>query len=227
MNIYRKYCPNVYVAQCEQQHQKGDVIEVTTRHGKENECIVHNFVGVVKTPDGLRYCYSITRADGFNSQERAKARAERLNGWAASAISRGEEWREKSNEGRDFLALGEPIKVGHHSEKRHRALIDRNWERMGKAVAEYNKAEEYKGRVAYWAELATKIDLSMPESIDFFSAQLAEAIEYHKGLKDGSIPRSHSYSLAYAAKNVKELRGKYETAVKLWGDSDSNQNTQQ
>ena len=123
---------------------------------------------------------------------------------------------EKSNEGREFLALGEPIKVGHHSEKRHRAFIQRNWDRMDNAMEQFKKADAYRERIAYWERLSTKIDLSMPESLDFFKDQLEEAIDYHRGLKDGSIEREHSYSLPYAAKRVKELKSKYEIANKLW-----------
>lgn len=29
MNTYAKYCPNVYLAKCEEKHEKGDIIEVT------------------------------------------------------------------------------------------------------------------------------------------------------------------------------------------------------
>lgn len=123
----------------------------------------------------------------------------------------------KSQEGKDFLSLAEPIKVGHHSEKRHRALIDKNWNRMGNCVAERKKAEGYRNKTEYWEKQAGKIDLSMPESLEYFQHELEKAKEYHAGLKDGSIPRQHSYSLTYANKNVKELSKKLETAKKLWG----------
>jgi len=211
-NTYKKYCPNVFVAQCPEKHEKGDLIILKTKYGKENECEVHNLVA---EKNGFYY-YSITRTDGFNSQERAKRRAERLNGWADSADKRSAEWMEKSQEGKDFLSLAEPIKVGHHSEKRHRALIDRNWNRMGNAVKEQDKAEAYRDRMEYWESMAKKIDLSMPESLEFFQIQLEEAIEYHKGLKDGSIKREHSYSLTYAKKRVNELKKKCKTAEILW-----------
>ena len=56
----------------------------------------------------------------------------------------------------------------------------------------------------------------MPESIDFFQKQLSEAEIYHKGLKDGSIKREHSYSLTYAKKRVNDLKKKYELAKTLW-----------
>ena len=216
MNTYKKYCPNVFVAQCEDKHEKGDIITVETKYGKQNECVVHNFVGYTGTKEKPMYCYSITRADGFNSQERAAAKVDKLNGWASIADKKGGDWMEKSNEGRDFLSLGEPIKVGHHSEKRHRALIERNWHRLDNAMEQFKKADAYRERIAYWERLSTKIDLSMPESLDFFKDQLEEAIDYHRGLKDGSIEREHSYSLPYAAKRVKELKSKYEIANKLW-----------
>lgn len=216
MNTYKKYCPNVFVAQCEQEYKKGEIITVTTKYGKENDCIVHNFVGYTGTKENPLYCYSITRVDGFNSQERAKNKADKLNNWSESANQRGDEWQEKSNEGKDFLALAEPIKVGHHSEKRHRALIERNWNRMSNAMEEFKKADAYKARSEYWEGLANKIDLSMPESIEFFEIQLEEALIYQKGLKDGSIPREHDYSLPYATKKVKELKSKVELAIKLW-----------
>ena len=216
MNAYRKYCPNVFVAECEEKHEKGDTIIVQTKYGKEHECIVHNFIGCSGTKEKPMYCYSITRADGFNSQERAKHKIEKLNGYADNADKKGDDWREKSKEGKDFLALGEPIKVGHHSEKRHRALIERNWNRMSNAMEAYKKADAYRERTAYWESMANKIDLSMPESLEFFEAQLEEAKEYHQFLKDNPAERPHGMSLSYASKKVKDLKSKYETAVKLW-----------
>ena len=124
---------------------------------------------------------------------------------------------EASNEGKEFLTLGEPIKVGHHSEKRHRALLERNWNRIGKSVELSNKAEEQKRKAEYWESKSMEITLAMPESIDYFKYKLEKAIEYQKGLKDGSIPREHSYSLTYASKEVKDLKEKVLIAEKLWG----------
>ena len=60
---YIKYCPNVFLAKCEAQHEKGEIINVETRRGDLHECEVHNFIG--RTKDGC-YAYSITRTDGTN-----------------------------------------------------------------------------------------------------------------------------------------------------------------
>ena len=216
MNTYKKYCPNVFVAQCEEKQEKGSIIILTTKYGKENEHIVHNFIGYTGTKENPMYCYSITRSDGFNNQERAKKKVEKINRYADNAEKHSNDWREKSNEGKDFLSLGEPIKVGHHSEKRHRALIEKNWNRMSNAMNELDKAEAYRERTAYWESMVNKIDLSMPESLEFFYIQLEEAKEYHKGLKDGKIKREHSFSLTYAKKRLNDLTKKCKIAETLW-----------
>lgn len=212
MNTYAKYCPNVWVAKCTERHEKGEVIPVTTQYGKDNDSIVFNLVA---EKDGFFY-YSIVRADGYNMQERAKAKAERYNNWAASAEKRSLQYYEASNEGKDFLSLGEPIKVGHHSEKRHRALIERNWNRMGKSVAESNKAEQHESKADYWERKAKDINLSMPESVEYFEYKVEKAKEYHEGVKSGKYPRLHSFTLTYAKKDLNEAEKNLITAKKLW-----------
>lgn len=213
MNTYSKYCPNVFVAKCEEKHEKGDIIEMTTKYGQTHEAIVFNYLGATK--DG-QFCYSIVRADGYNVQERAKAKAERLQQWAANAEKKSNKYWEASKEGAEFLVLAEPIKIGHHSEKRHRALIERNHNRMAKCVEFSDKSKEYDERSEYWEKQANVINLSMPESIEYFEFELEKAKERHAGIKNGSIKREHSFSLAYAGKAVKELESKLLIAKKLW-----------
>ena len=36
-NTYSKYCPNVFLAKCDERHEKGETIVLTTKYGKENE----------------------------------------------------------------------------------------------------------------------------------------------------------------------------------------------
>lgn len=217
MNTYTKYCPNVFVAKCEGTHEKGDIITITTKYGKEIENEVHNFMGTTK--DGFNL-YSVTRVDGFDSQQRAANKAAKLEGYAANAEKRSTAYYEASKEGRDFLVLGEPIKIGHHSERRHRKLIERNWERMGKCVAESDKAKEYERRAEYWKDKASKIDLSMPDSLEYFEFELEKAKKLHQMYKDHPEKREHSYSLTYANKAVKDLQDKVNTAIRLWGSDE-------
>lgn len=215
MNTYAKYTANVFVAKCPEQHEKGETIQVTTKYGKENDCIVFNLVH--RDKDGNFY-YSIVRADGFNMQEYAKAKAERYQSWANARERKSNEYYEASKEGKDFLSLAEPIKVGHHSEKRHRALIDRNWERMRKSVENEKIAEEHESKADYWTRKANEINLSMPESIELYEYKLEKAKMQHEGLKNGTIEKRHSYSLTYAKKDVNKYEDLLKSAQKLWGE---------
>lgn len=149
-------------------------------------------------------------------QEWAKRRAERRLEWANSADCKSQEYFDKSNKDRGFLSLGEPIKVGHHSEKRHRKAIEEAWNNTGKAVEMMDKAEEHRRIAKYWEDKADTINLSMPESIDFYEHKLEVATEYHQGLKSGKYPRKHAFSLAYAKKAVNEAQKNYDLAKKLW-----------
>lgn len=218
-NTYKKYCPNVFVAKCFEEQEKGSVIVVTTKYGKENEHIVFNLVG--KTTDGF-FLYSIIRADGFNTQERAKRKAEKLKGYASNAIKRSNEAYKKSDlsESATGIPFGQPILVGHHSENRHRRTIERAHKAMDKCVEERDKASDYKRRAEYWESKANDINLSMPESIDFYKFKLNQAKETHKYLKENPEKRRHSFSLTYAKKDVNDLTKKVNTAIILWGSQE-------
>ena len=213
MNKFKKYCPNVWVAECNEECERGEIIELETKYGKTVECEVYNLVA---KKDGKFY-YSIERLE---DKTYAQRKAERYSNSARNHTIKSTERLNASQEGREFLSLGEPIKVGHHSEKRHRALIDRNWNRMEKSMELAEKAKEAESKAAYWENKADEITLAMPESIEYFSHQLEKAIDYHEGLKNGSIERTHSYSLTYANKEVKELKKKVEIAMLLWGSED-------
>lgn len=213
MNKFKKYCPNVWVAECEEEYEKGDIIQLETKYGKEVDCEVFNLVGKIND----KFYYSIIRCD---EQSYAERKAERYNNAALkNQVKSNDKWR-AAEEGKEFLSLGEPIKVGHYSEKRHRALIERNWKRCEKAVELADKAAEQKSKAEYWETKSKEITLAMPESLECFTAQLEKAIEVQKGMKDGTIQRTHSYSLVYATKAVKELKTKVEIAKLLWGEQD-------
>lgn len=212
---YIKYCPNVFVAKCENEHSKGEIIEVQTSRGNLHECEVHNFVG--RTKDGC-YAYSITRTDGTNKATVAARRAECRREWAQKAEERSSRYFDKSQSAVAGIEPGQPILVGHHSERAHRAAIDRSWAALGHSVEEDRKAENHLGKADYWDRKAEDITLDMPESLEYFKEKLEAAKEYHEGVKSGKYPREHAYTLTYAKKRVNELKQKVETAEKLWGE---------
>lgn len=212
MNTYSKYCPNVFLAKCTEQHERGEVINVTTKYGKENESIVYN---LIYEKDGF-YFYSIVRANGFNAQERAKLKAEKYTQWAAGAEQKSNEYYQKSHSITDHIPFGQPILVGHHSEAKHRRDLEKSWNAMGKSIEMSNKAEAHESKAEYWERKAEDINLSMPESVEYFAYKLEKAKEYHEGLKSGKYERQHSFSLTYAKKEVNEVEKNLNTAKKLW-----------
>lgn len=213
MNKFKKYCANVWVAECDEEYEKGDIVELETKYGKTVECEVYNLVVEING----KYYYSIVRLE---EQTYAERKAERYSNSAQNHAAKSAERFNASQEGKEFLSLGEPIKVGHHSEKRHRALIERNWNRMEKSMEYAEKAREAERKAEYWENKADEITLAMPESLEYFRGQLEKAIAYHEGLKNGTIERTHSYSLTYAKKDVNELKKKVEIAELLWGRTD-------
>ncbi|KAB1228466.1 DUF3560 domain-containing protein [Chryseobacterium viscerum] len=212
MNTYSKYVPNVFLAKCTERHSKGEIINVTTKYGKENESEVYN---LIYEKDDFFY-YSIVRADGFNIQERAKAKAERYESWASAADKKSTDHYNRSKDLVKHIPMGQPILVGHHSEAGHRRTLDRSWSAMGKSVELSDKASSHENKADYWAKRASEINLSMPESIEYYEYKLEVAKERHEGLKSGKYERSHSYSLTYAKKDVNEAQKNLDLSKKLW-----------
>lgn len=213
MNTYAKYCPNVFVAKCPEKHEKGAVIPLTTKYGKENLVIIFNEV----LARGGFFYYSFVRQDGFDSRAWAARRAEKLQNQAANAEKKSDEYFQKSNQHRDFLSLAEPIKVGHHSEGRHRKIIKQAWDNMGKSVEFDDKAEKLESRAEYWEARKNLVNLSMPESLEMWEHALESAIKAHEDYKSGKKAKEHAYSMAYAKKSVNEAWKNLEIAQKLWG----------
>jgi hypothetical protein len=206
---------NVWLAQTLEDYNKGDIIIMTNRHGKEKEYKIHNlYSSKERSRSGHNY-YSITPIEDKNYYER---KAERMEQAIKNSLKKSDEYYEKSNKGSDFLCLGEPIKIGHHSEKRHRKLIESNHKAMGKCIEFKDKAQEQIYKLEYYESMKDHIDLSMPDSLEFYQNSLETLEQKHKFLKDNPKERSHAFSLAYAKKEVKECKERIELAIKLWGN---------
>lgn len=211
MNTYAKYCPNVFLMETENEYKKGDTATITTKYGKEHEVVVFN---LVYAKAGKRY-YSIVRADGYNAQERAKAKAERLQRWAESAEKKSQQYYEASKDMMSIIPMGQPV----HSVA-DRNYRDKAWAKMGKSVEFSDKASAHESKAEYWAAKANDINLSMPESLEYYEHVLQMATEKHLFYKNNPSSREHLFSLAYAAKAVKEAKANVSLAIKLWGDEE-------
>ena len=78
------------------------------------------------------------------NSERKQRRIDRYNELADKADGRSKDAYERSNSYTEHIPLGQPILVGHHSEKAHRRTLDKSWNAMGESVRESEKAEYYR-----------------------------------------------------------------------------------
>lgn len=79
-------------------------------------------------------------------RERQEAKAERYREWAEKREASSTANRERSDQLTAGIPFGQPILVGHHSERRHRNAIDKSWNAMGRAVEDGRKADSMRSR---------------------------------------------------------------------------------
>ena len=80
----------------------------------------------------------------MNRKEKQQERAERYEELARKAETQSTQAWEKSHEMVSHIPMGQPILVGHHSERGHRRLLDRSWNKMGESVKLGEKADYYR-----------------------------------------------------------------------------------
>jgi len=62
------------------------------------------------------------------------------------------------------------------------------------------------------------VNLSMPESIEFYAFKVEQLEKEHQFLKDHPEARAHGYALTYAKKDLNDAKKNYEIALRLWGN---------
>jgi hypothetical protein len=102
-------------------------------------------------------------------KERAEGRAERYREIAENAEKRSDALHQKSRSILDPIPFGQPILVGHHSERRHRRAIERADAALGNACKESDKAKHYISKAAGAARTAADKD------VPFMARRLKEA----------------------------------------------------
>ncbi len=81
-------------------------------------------------------------------EAKQEAKRDRLLAKADRAQSASEAAYKRSHDLTSGIPMGQPILVGHHSEKRHRRTLDMSWAAMGRSVEEGKRAEELARRAA-------------------------------------------------------------------------------
>ena len=89
---------------------------------------------------------------------------------------------------------------------------------MDKCMEYDKKSQDYGSRIWYWEDKLNVINLSMPESIEYYYYKLNKAIWRHEWLKNWTVAKEHSYSITYAKKDVNEAKKNLELAKRLWSE---------
>lgn len=107
-------------------------------------------------------------------RERLEAKLEKRHAWADSASTKSTAAFNRAHALVEHIPMGQPVLIGHHSEKRHRRTLDRSWNAMGKAV-ELTKLSEHHEQKA--AGLAIALDKTIfsddPDAVDAIEQRIA------------------------------------------------------
>lgn len=82
----------------------------------------------------------------MNYEAKRQARIERYKARAEKASQESTKLHEKAHKMASVIPLGQPILIGHHSEKTHRNLLKRIHKKTDKAVEEWEKSHYWKDR---------------------------------------------------------------------------------
>ena len=144
-------------------------------------------------------------------EERRKRRIERYKELSLKAQERSSQYS-NSNANRILqIAPGQPILVGHHSEKRHRRLIKKAQDDIRKSIEEDNKSNFYKER-AENAENSKVIYSDDPQAI----IKLKEKLERLENERASIKAREHStWELTNIGATIRETKKRIERLEKL------------
>lgn len=120
-----------------------------------------------------------------NYEERRQARIDGLKAAAERKRAEAEAAYKKSTDMMSVIPMGQPIMIGHCSEKRDRNYRERAWNAMGKSVAASNAADELESR-AIAAEGNTAISSDDPEAVVKMREKIAALEAEHATNKAGN-----------------------------------------
>src|SRR5262245_35957501 len=108
-------------------------------------------------------------------RERRLDRASRLREWAAKRATRSTGNFRRAHDLVSGIPLGQPILVGHHSERRHRRTLEKSDNAMRRGVEDSRAAEEMSSRAA---NIEAAVDAAIyrddPDAIERLTAKIAE-----------------------------------------------------
>jgi hypothetical protein len=124
-------------------------------------------------------------------QERAEARAERMEDRAERAESESRQLYNRAHTMAEAIPFGQPILVGHHSERRDRNYRERIHNTFSRAFETSDKAKHYEGRAAAARATADGAKFSNPA---YLSARIKECETELRTIAHRMEGRYYTYS---------------------------------
>jgi len=155
-------------------------------------------------------------------RERLERKLERRREWADKAETRSNQLSERSDKMMSVIPMGQPILVGHYSEKRDRNYRNRAWNMMGRAVEQRDLAEHHESK-------ADGLEHQLDKAIFSDDTNAIEELEIR--IKNNETKREHmkevnrlyrkgdAASLAGLGINLDELKTKLAAAGSYWGSA--------
>jgi hypothetical protein len=156
-----------------------------------------------KVPDGIPY-----RNDG--SCDYSAERADRLEARAMKASERGKAAYNKAHHIGSFIPMGQPILIGHHSERRHRRDLERIDNNMRTFVNESDKAKKLEDKAA--DSISHRAYLERPGVIDRRIKRLEATLRRLERQKEHwSDKAEYSRRVALLTQEINENKAKLES----------------
>jgi hypothetical protein len=151
-------------------------------------------------------------------RERRIARAERLRDWAAKRAANSSGQFKRAHDILSGIPMGQPILVGHHSERRHRRDLDRADNAMRHAVENERTAGDMASRADHIEAAAdSAIYMDDPDAIERLTAKIAGLEADRERMKAANviIRNKRTADVMKIAELITLLGVKPETAAKL------------
>jgi hypothetical protein len=153
-------------------------------------------------------------------RERLERKLELRQEWGEKAETRSAALSKQSHDMMSVIPMGQPILVGHHSEKRDRNYRDRAWNKMGKSV-ELGKLADHHASKADGIEraLETSIFSDDPDAVEAIEARIAENEAKRERMKlvNKLYKKSDAEGLKALGLDLEALKVKLAAAGGYWG----------
>jgi hypothetical protein len=114
-------------------------------------------------------------------EQKQEARRERYQALAEQNREKSNQNYETSHRLGEMIPFGQPILVGHHSERGHRSLIDKINNSMRKSIELDKKADYYENRAN---NISNNISSDDPDAIDKLEIKLAKLEDRQRDMKE-------------------------------------------